>query len=267
MAEPSSRPAMACRNVASTSSWSTPPIDQAPVLSRDPGIVGDQVDGTPYNFTALDQAPLFFQDHSGVPTQLDQAPLFFQDPSGVPTQLDPAWLSMTSCEQAPTYDQSYGGGTAQLQLEPQPSVALAQVSMFSQVSTGVAGHNSPTGYQHPFTSDKVPGHNATCFPDSGVVPTEQDGMCYSTATSAQAPMFSQAPGGFRGHVQRSAYNQNSDGAVEQFNAISYLEVSSRGAAPSTYMLTASGQLNHAGYLEPGAGHSSTFLQNPVGVSS
>ncbi len=78
-----------------------PPIDQAPVLLRDPGIIGNQIDGTSYNSTALDQAPRFFQD-----------------PSGVPTQLDPAWLSR---KQAPPYDQSYGRATAQLQREDQPT--------------------------------------------------------------------------------------------------------------------------------------------------
>lgn len=95
MAELSLSLTMVCPNAVGTSSWSVPPIDQAPVFSRDPGVIGIQSDGTSYNSTVLDQAPRFFQD-----------------PSGVPTQLDPAWLSMTSREQAPIYDQSYGGATA-----------------------------------------------------------------------------------------------------------------------------------------------------------
>ena len=60
MAEPSSSLTMSCPNVAGTPSWSAPPIDQAPVFSRDPGVIGIQIDGTSYNSTALDQAPRFF---------------------------------------------------------------------------------------------------------------------------------------------------------------------------------------------------------------
>lgn len=288
MAEPSSSLTMSCPNVAGTSSWSAPPIDQAPVFSRDPGVIGIQVDGTSYNSTALDQAPRFFQD-----------------PSGVPTQLDPAWLSMTSREQAPTYDQSYGGATAQLQCEDQPTIASAQAPMFSQVSAGAAGQASPESYQHSFASGEgsgqtamlsrdhggvatnhnrinslliAPEHNPTCFPDLGAIPTQQNGICYSTATSVQAPVFSRDPGGVMSHVHRQAYFsggtdqvstsfQNSGGAVEQFNAIGYLEAPSGSIVSSNHLHTASDQFDRARYLAAGAGQAPTFLQNPVGVSS
>ncbi|KAL9125037.1 MAG: hypothetical protein Q9217_005698 [Psora testacea] len=288
MAEPSSSLTMACPNVAGTASWSAPPIDQAPVFSRDPGVIGIQIDGTSYNSTALDQAPRFFQD-----------------PSEVPTQLDPAWLSMTSREQAPTYDQTYGGAMAQLQREDQPTIALAQAPIFSQVSAGAAGQSSPASYQHSFALGEgtgqteilsrdhggvatnhncinslsvAPEHNPTCFPDLGVIPTQQNGICYSTATSVQAPVFSQDPGGVSSHVHRQAYfsggtdqvstsYQDSGGAVEQFNAIGYLEAPSGSIVSSNHLHTASDQFDHAGYIAAGAGQASTFLQNPVGVSS
>jgi len=142
MAKTSSNQTMACLNAAGASSLSAPPIDQAPVFSRDPGVIGIQIDGTSYYSTALDQAPRFFQD-----------------PSGVPAQLDPAWLSMTSREQAPTHDQSYGGAMAQLQREDQRTISLAQAPMFSQVSAG-ASRTSPASYQHSSASEKGLGQTA-----------------------------------------------------------------------------------------------------------
>lgn len=124
----------------------------------------------------------------------------------------------------------------------------------------------------------APEHNPTCFPDLGVIPTQQNGICYSTATSVQAPVFSRDPGGVRSHVHPQAYlsggtdqvlisYQESGGAVEQFNATGYLEAPSRGIVLSNHLHTASNQFNHAGYLAAGVGQASTFLQSPVGISS
>lgn len=288
MAGPSSRPAIIYPNASGASSWPAPVIDQAPVFSRDPGVVRVQIDSTGYSSTALDQAPRFFQD-----------------PSGVPTQLDPAWLSITSREQAPTYDQSYRGATTQLQRKDNPTIALAQAPMFSQVSAGAASQTSPASYQHPFVSEEGPGqtamlsqnysrvannhncisslsitpeHHSTCFPDLGVIPTQQNGICYSTATSVQAPVFSQDPGGVRGHMHHPAYfsigtdevstsYHDSGGAVEQFDAIGYREAPSRGMMSSNHLHMASDQFNRGGYAAAGVGQASTFLQNPVGVSN
>ena len=281
MAGPSSRLAMAHPNASDVSSWPAPAIDQAPVFSRDAGVIGIQIDGTGYSSTALDQAPRFFQD-----------------PSGVPTQLDPAWLSTTSREQAPTYNQSFGGATTQLQRKDKPTTALTQAPMFSQVSAGAAIRTSPASYQHSFASEEglgqtamlsrdygwvannrnhinslsiTPEHNPTCFPDLGVVPSQQNDICYSTATSVQAPVFSRDPGGVRGHMHRPAYfsvgtDQDSDGADEQFDAISYREAPSRGIVSSDHLHMASDQFNHGGYIAAGAGQTSTFLQNLVGDS-
>jgi len=152
MAGPSSRLAMMYLNVSGASSWPTPAIDQAPVFSRDPDVIGIQIDGTGYSSTALDQALHFFQD-----------------PSGVPTQLDLAWLSMTSREQAPTYDQSYEGATTQLQREDKPTIALAQAPMFSQVSAEAASQTSSASYQHPFASEEGPGQTAMLSQNPGGV--------------------------------------------------------------------------------------------------
>jgi len=152
------------------------------VFSRDLGAIGSQSDGTSYHSTALEQAPRFFQD-----------------PSGVPTQLDPAWLSVDSREQAPTFNQSYGGVTTQLQGEDQPSITLAQAPMFSQDIAVAASQSSPADYQQSFASGKgsgqaamfsrdhdgvashhnrinslstAPEHDPTYFPVSGVILTQ-----------------------------------------------------------------------------------------------
>jgi len=257
------------------------------VFSRDLGAIGSQSDGTSYHSTALEQAPRFFQD-----------------PSGVPTQLDPAWLSVNSREQAPTFNQSYGGVTTQLQREDQPSIILAQAPMFSQDIAAAASQSSPVDYQQSFASGKgsgqaamfsrdhdgvashhnrinslstAPEHDPTYFPVSGVILTQQNSTCYSTATAMQAPVFSRDPGAVRGDLHRptsfpvstdqvSASYHDPGGVADQFNRMSYLEAISQGIVSSNNLPTASDQFGHESYLAAGPGQSAT-LQNPVGVSS
>jgi len=45
-------------------------------------------------------------------------------------------------------------------------------------------------------------HDLTYFPVSGVILTQQNGICYSTATIMQAPVFSRDPSTVRGDLHR-----------------------------------------------------------------
>jgi len=257
------------------------------VFSRDPGAIGSQNDSTSYSSTTLDQAPRFFEE-----------------PSGVPTQLDEAWPPMTSREQALILNQSYRGATTQLQRDDQPTVALAQAPIFSPDCAGAAGQSPPASYPQSFASGEASGqtaifsqdhggiasnynrinsrstaleHDATCFPDLSVMPTQQNSIRYSTATSVQAPIFSRDPGGVGGRMYQPAYfsggtdqvstsYQDSSGVSDQFDRMGNLEDPSRGFVSSRHMPMASDHFGDAGYLAADSGQAATFLQNLVGVS-
>jgi len=104
--------------------------------------------------------------------------------------------------------------------------------MFSRISAEAARQTSSGSYQLSFASGEnseqtamlsrdhggvvinhnrinslsiAPKHNPICFLDLGAIPTQQNGICYSTATSVQAPVFSRDPGGVMSHVHRQAY--------------------------------------------------------------
>ncbi|KAL2056594.1 hypothetical protein ABVK25_002988 [Lepraria finkii] len=212
--ELSSNPSAAYRNASGASTWSVPTAEHAPMFSQDPG---------GYNHGA-----------NYLPTAFAQAPLFYQDPSVLPTQPDPAWLPLISSQHIPTFVESHGPVTTQVDLEDPLTVAQAQASIIPQLVEGTASRIDRMGYQQPLASKHgsgqpiiyPPDHDGVVcqphpgnhpittpeqapifFQDPGLLATQPSSTCYSTA-AVQASAYPQHPYGTRDPASRPAYFYN-----------------------------------------------------------
>lgn len=183
---------------------------------------------------------MFSQD-SGA---MDQAPRFSYDPSGILLQQDSAWLSVNSNGQASTINKSY---------EEQPVLVWPQSPRFSQDYAGAAGQSSAAGHQQSFTPGEGP-RQAVMVPvflqDPGGVRGNVHRPTYLTVGADQVSISCQSLGR----------------VADQFNCSDYHEASAQGIVSSTN-LPISDQFGHTSYLAASLEHATTFVQNSDGVYS